>query len=299
MEPSARLETGWFADTPVDDTLTRQFVIADGEWMESCALAAGQAMLRTDDFIAVDDHSPDVLLNTGILLRPVTPDAPPTSPPTCCASSTRAGGPFSMFCPWPTELPGLTAAGFPPLLLRVPGGERPPTPPELTIEEATTRDGLNDYERVLVDGFPLESLQPWRAGVVFHPATLHVPGTRFFVGRVEGRPVSVAMSIAGCGVNHVEFVATLPDARGHGYGAAVTWEATLAEPDAAGDAHRHRHGPPGLRADGLRDPEPLDVPHGRALTGYAAWLRPTHLRGSRMIVVVRVSPVRWAMISAA
>ncbi len=230
-EPSARLETGWFADTPVDDSLTRQFVIADGEWMESCALAAGQAMLRTDDFIAVDDHSPDLLLNTGILLRPVTPERAADVAADLLRFFDAAGGPFSMFCPWPTELPGLTAAGFPPLLLRVPGGERPPTPPELTIEEATTRDGLNDYERVLVDGFPLESLQPWRAGAVFHPATLHVPGTRFFVGRVEGRPVSVAMSIAGCGVNHVEFVATLPDARGHGYGAAVTWEATLAEPD--------------------------------------------------------------------
>ena len=104
-------------------------------------------------------------------------------------------------------------AGHPPLLLRVPGGERPPTPPELTIEEATTREALGEYEQVLIDGFPLEGLQPWRAGVVFHPATLHVPGTRFFVGRVDGRPVSVATSIAGCGVNHVEFVATLPDAR--------------------------------------------------------------------------------------
>jgi hypothetical protein len=32
-------------------------------------------------------------------------------------------------------------------------------------------------------------------------------------------------------VNHVEFVATLPDARGKGYGAAVTWAATLHAPD--------------------------------------------------------------------
>ena len=38
--------------------------------------------------------------------------------------------------------------------------------------------------------------------------------------------------------------------------------------------------------------QPLDVPRGRALSRYAAWLRPTHLRGSRMILVVRVSPRR-------
>ncbi len=229
-EPSERLETGWFADTAVDDTVTRQFVIADGEWMESCALAAGQPSLRTDDLVAVDDHSPHVLLNTGILLRPVTPDRADAVAADLMRFFGGAGGPFSLFCPWPTSLPGFVAAGHPPLLLRVPGGERPPTPPELTIEEATTREVLGDYEQVLIDGFPLESLQPWRAGVVFHPATLHVPGTRLFVGRVEGRAVSVATSIAGCGVNHVEFVATLPDARGRGYGAAVTWEATLAEP---------------------------------------------------------------------
>ena len=33
-EPSERLETGWFANTAIDDTVTRQFVVADGEWME-------------------------------------------------------------------------------------------------------------------------------------------------------------------------------------------------------------------------------------------------------------------------
>ena len=229
-EPAARLETGWFADTPIDDTLTRQFVIADGEWMESCALAAGQDCLRTDDFLIVDDHSPHPLLNSGVLLRPVAADRAAVVAADLMRFFDGAGGPFSVFSPWPAELPGLTAAGYPPLLLRVPGGERPAVPPELTIEEATTPDALADYEQVTIDGFPLESLQPWRAGVMFHPATLHVPGTRFFVGRVDGRAVSVAMSIVGCGVNHVEFVATLPDARGRGYGAAVTWEATLAEP---------------------------------------------------------------------
>jgi hypothetical protein len=230
-EAGERLETGWFADTPVDDTLTRQFVIADGEWMEACARVAGQVMLRTDDFVVVDDHSPHMLANTGVLLRPVAPDRADVVAADLLRFFDGPGGPFSLFCPWPTNLPGLVVAGYPPLLLRVPGGERTPTPLELSIEEATTAEALADYEQVLVDGFPLEELQPWRPGVVFHPATLQVPGTRFFVGRVDGRPVSVAMSILGSGVNHVEFVATLPDARGRGYGAAVTWEATLAEPD--------------------------------------------------------------------
>ena len=140
-----------------------------------------------------------------------------------------AGGPFSLFCPWPTSLPGLPARA-PAVPAPRAGRRAAPHAARAHDRGSHHREGLGDYEQVLVDGFPLESLQPWRAGVVFHPATLHFPGTRFFVGRVDGRAVSVATSIVGCGVNHVEFVATLPDARGRGYGAAVTWEATLAEP---------------------------------------------------------------------
>ena len=248
-------------------------------------------MLRTDDFVAVDDHSPDLLLNTGILLRPVTPGPRRRRRRRPAAVLRRRRWPVLDVLPVAHGAPGLTAAGFPPLLLRVPDGERPPTPPELTIEEATTRGRA----RATTSGSSSTASRSNRSsrgarGVVFHPATLHVPGTRFFVGRVDGRPVSVAMSIAGCGVNHVEFVATLPDARGRGYGAAVTWEATLAEPELPAMLIATDMGRPVYERMGYVTLEPLDLPHGRALTGYAAWLRPTHLRGSRMIVVVRVSP---------
>ena len=289
-EPTARLETGWFPDTPIDDTLTRQFAIADAEWMESCALAAGQASLRTDDLVAVDDHSPHLLLNTGVLLRPVTPDRADVVAADLMRFFDGAGGPFSLFCPWPTSLPGFVAAGHPPFLLRMPGGERPAPPPELTIEEATTREALGDYEQVLVDGFPLESLQPWRPGVVFHPATLHVPGTRFFVGRVDGRGER----------GHVDRGMRSEPRRVRRHPARRT-RARLRRgrhvgghlgraPD-AGAPHRHRHGPSGLRADGLRRAQPLDVPRGRALT-YAAWPGRTQRRGSRRSLVVRLSPRR-------
>lgn len=231
LPQTERLETGWLADTPVGDTLTRRFIVADAEWMEAVAKASGTPVLHTDDVVAVDEHSAHMLFNTGVLLRPVTADQAPAVAAEIVGFFTGSGGAFTLFCPWPTELPGLAPAGHPPLMLRLPGGERPAPPPELEITVAGDRAGLEDYERVLVDGFPLEQLQPVRPGVALHPANLHVPGTRFVVGRVDGRPVSVATSIVGCGVNHVEFVATLPEARGRGYGAAVTWEATLAAPE--------------------------------------------------------------------
>jgi hypothetical protein len=227
-----RLETGWYPDTPAGDTVIRRYVLATGEWMEAVARASGTPVLRTDDFVVVDEHSPHVLFNTGILLRPVTPERAEAVASEAAEFYRGAdGGPTSMFCPWPTELLGFTSGGHPPLMLRAAAAAAPAPPAELEIRPATTREELDEYEQVLVDGFPLEELQPWHSGVAFHPANLHVPGTAFYVGRVDGRAVSVAMSIVGCGVNHVEFVATLPDARGKGYGAAVTWAATMHAPD--------------------------------------------------------------------
>ena len=206
--------------------------MATGEWMDAVARASGTPVLRTDDFVVVDEHSAHVLFNTGILLRPVTAEhAEAVASEVAAFFGGSEGGPSSLFCPWPTELPGFTSGGHPPLMLRAAGGAAPAPPPELEIGLVTTREDLGEYEQVLVDGFPLGELQPWRPGVAFHPANLHVPDTAFYVGRVDGRAVSVAMSIVGCGVNHVEFVATLPDARGKGYGAAVTWAATLHAPD--------------------------------------------------------------------
>jgi GNAT superfamily N-acetyltransferase len=233
-DPAAteRLENGWFPDTPAGDTVIRRYVLANAEWMEAVARASGTPVLRTDDVVVVDEHSPHLLFNTGILLRPVPPEraeAVATEVSEFFAGAT--GGPCSLFCPWPTDLPGFRASGHPPLMLRVPGGAAPAPPPELELTVAATREELGAYEQVLVDGFPLDELQPWRPGVAFHPANLHVPGTAFYVGRVDGRAVTVATSIVACGVNHVEFVATLPDARGKGYGAAATWAATLHAPD--------------------------------------------------------------------
>ena len=69
-----RLETGWFPDTPADDTVIRQYVLATGEWVEAVARASGAPVLRTDDVVITDEHSAHVLFNTGILLRPVTPE---------------------------------------------------------------------------------------------------------------------------------------------------------------------------------------------------------------------------------
>jgi predicted GNAT family acetyltransferase len=43
--------------------------------------------------------------------------------------------------------------------------------------------------------------------------------------------VATAGARLGHGLNDVEWVSTRPEVRGRGYGAALTWAATLVEPD--------------------------------------------------------------------
>ncbi|MFI5047941.1 MAG: N-acetyltransferase [Acidimicrobiia bacterium] len=231
-EPSEPLETGWLDGTPVDDSLLRRFVIGFGEWIETSARAAGHAVLRTDDVVAVDEHADHKLLNCGILLRPLTAERAGELLADLTGFYTGAGAPFSLFSPWPADVPGLVIGGHPPVMLRMPGNVPAGAGDAagLDVREVTTRALLAEYERVLVEGFPLDSLATDRGGVALHPSSLHVPGMRMFVGLVDGRGVTGATSILGHGVNHVEWVATLDAARGKGYGAAITWAATLVDP---------------------------------------------------------------------
>jgi len=230
---SERLEDGHGPETPIGDTVVHSFTRGYAEWLAVTAERVGDAVLRTDELVAVDAGSAHLFFNQAVLLRPV----PQVHAVDLAASivgffGARPGGTYSVFSPWPVpELPGLTVDGHPPLMLRAPGGEAPAPPAGLTIREIVDADGVAAYERVVVDGFPLDTLQPCERGCAFSSTSHEVDGVRIFVGEVDGRAVSGAMSIASMGVNHVELVATLPDARGHGYGEAVTWAATLAAPE--------------------------------------------------------------------
>ena len=137
----------------------RGFVHGTAQWMEAVARASGGAVLRTDDIVVVDEHSPHLLFNTGVVLRPLDAAAAEKVVADVMGFFAGAGGPYSLFCAFPIALPGLGIAGHPPLMLRPAGGDAPPVPAELEITVVTTREELEDYERVLVDGFPLDELQ--------------------------------------------------------------------------------------------------------------------------------------------
>jgi GNAT superfamily N-acetyltransferase len=130
-----------------------------------------------------------------------------------------------LWSPWPSSVDlapyGLELVGHPPLMVRPAGGELPPTPPELEIVEVADDAALRAYEATFIDGYPVPELQPAGSRRMLDPRILGGP-LRLWIGSVGGEPVSVAASYRGEQAVSVFLVATLPQARGKGYGAALT-----------------------------------------------------------------------------
>ena len=125
---------------------------------------------------------------------------------------------------------GWVPVGHPPLMIRVPGAANAPAiPAELRIHEVVDRNGLEAFERTLIEGYPMPDLLPYEWGRFFDERVLG-GRTRLWTGHVDGQPVATALAHVAAGVNNVEMIATADDRRGKGYGAAVTWAATTADP---------------------------------------------------------------------
>jgi len=138
--------------------------------------------------------------------------------------------PYFLLSPWLTPdftRHGLALIGHPPLMLRFPAPRPRPDPPGVEVREVTDAASLAVAERVLVEGYPMPGAEP---GSVLDPGLLG-GSTRVWLGYVDGQPVSVAAAHQAAAMTLVEYVAARPSARGKGAGAAVTWAATLADPE--------------------------------------------------------------------
>ncbi len=201
---------------------------------EAFAGTAGRGGFRTerwDDVWAADPGAPEPLVNTVTPLRPITDETAPE----LTARLDRIfgggdGGPWTVWSAWPA--PALAALGYdligePPLMVRPPRGVPIPLPAGLQITEVRTAGELATFEQTFIDGYPAPALQPVDPGALFRSGALGGP-TRFWIGSVDGQPVTVAASCELAGVVGVYFVATLPEFRGRGYGAAITdWAARV------------------------------------------------------------------------
>lgn len=222
------LTHGWEPQTAADDTLLRALVLTTADVTGWIADRVGGRTRRWDDLAVADVASPVFFDNFAVLLAPfayVDPDDvvarlrefyPPDRP-------------WVLLSVWPTpDLTGhgLALMGHPPFMTRAPGGDGPLCPPELRVVEVTDAAALADAVAVLGAGFGL----PMTGSALADPRVLGGP-LRMWVGYEQGRAVATAAARLGHGIVDVEAVATLPDCRGRGYGEALTWAATLADPD--------------------------------------------------------------------
>jgi hypothetical protein len=231
------LPAGWEPDTPVEDSLLRRFLVNWTTSVEAMGLPLGGRSLRRDDLAAVDLGRPAGFDNSATLLAPLFPEGVDEVVAALddfygFAAGERSGTVF-LFSPWPT--PDLrphdwTLIGHLPLMLRPAGGALPPPPPGLRIEEVRNEESLRAFEVATVRGFPIYDPEAHQPGSAFSPRILTDDRLRLWVGWEEDRPVSIAATFVAAGINNVTLVATVPEARRRGYGAALTWCATLADP---------------------------------------------------------------------
>jgi hypothetical protein len=228
---------GWEPDTPASDSLLRAFLVNWTQSIEAQGLPLGARTLRRDDLAAVDVGRPAFGGNVATLLAPLFPadvDKVMAALDSFYAFSTDAAtGTVFLFSPWPT--PDLRPYGWslmehPPLMLRPAGGDMPPAPSGLRIEAVRDADGMRAFEIAIVRGFASPELEALGPGAVFSPGMLADDRYRFWIGWEGDQPVSAAATFVAAGINNVALVGTAPEARRRGYGAALTWQATLADP---------------------------------------------------------------------
>lgn len=134
---------------------------------------------------------------------------------------------------WPS--PDLRPAGWklgghPPLCYLAPSTVPEAPPADRRIERVRDPDALSGWEEVAVAGYPFRDLRGFGPGALLGPQARADPRLGCWLGRVDGEPVAVALSFTAAGLTNVLLVATLPTARGRGYGTAITWAAVEAAP---------------------------------------------------------------------
>ncbi|SCG68001.1 Acetyltransferase (GNAT) domain-containing protein [Micromonospora echinaurantiaca] len=138
----------------------------------------------------------------------------------------RSAGPVTVEDPFGGA--DLTGSGLTPRNLPV--MIRPPAPvpaPSLRVTPVDDPERLATVERVVVSGFPLSRLQPYRPGEAFPVALLDRPGVRFLLAEVDGVPAGACLTVRA-EVAGLYWMTTLPEHRSRGVGRALL-HAVLAE----------------------------------------------------------------------
>lgn len=216
------LETGWLPDTPVEDSLLRQFLANQADAQAELVRAVGGRCQRTPDVVLTDLGVPSPMLNQAVVLRPLS--GPDDGMLGTVAEFFR-GRPGSLLSAWPT--PDLTSRGWvlvghPMFVARGPWQSPPEVATGVNVRRATSAEDLALIERLAVDGYPMPELADGAPNSVFGAGLVEGPMTTW-IGSVDGEPVGAAAGFVAHGVVNLCFAATLPAARRRG-----VWQSLLA-----------------------------------------------------------------------
>lgn len=262
------LDPGYDPQTPDGDNLLLDFGRAEGalwsSWGES-----RQASVGHDDRLGatwVDAGSASVFGNPVLWTRPVDAEAAADLVRRQSAAfAERPGGPYLLYSIFPTpdlRRLGLDPVGHPPCMARMPEvGAGRPAPDDVKIQRVTDEQQLADFERVLLEAYPVPDLLPVRRGAFLSTALLEAPRWNLFVGYRDGLPVATAASYATDTVADVTLVTCHAEHRGRGFGRAVTQAAVDVAPDRPALLIASDDGQPVYRSMGFR-----------SLTRFTLWI---------------------------
>lgn len=259
------LSTGWESDLPPGDTLVRQAVLAHASWATTLARNVGRPWRTTATWAAGRVGDRGAMTNWVVLTRPLHD---PTTVLAEVAELLPIDVPYLLVSAWPTadlRVYDLALVGHPPLMVHFPtatAGTAVGPATDLDVREVRDDSELELAEQVLVEAYPLPEMQPLHPGDLYGPGLLD-SSTRVWLAWDGDTPVATATAHAHAGVVLVESVATLAQARGLGGGAAVTWAATRADPDAPALLIASDEGRPVYERLGYR-----------ALERWTVWLQP-------------------------
>jgi hypothetical protein len=223
------LESGYGPAASAGDNLCNDFVQETAASFAALADARGDRVRRIAGVVTMTDAAlPLPFWNRAVLEQPVTDSEALLNHLRDFYGSGDTL--FLLDSAWPTpdlRTYGFTLMGHPPMMVRPVGVVLPPAPPELRVERASDAHAARDLERTLVDGYPAPPMQPFTEVKLMTAGALGAPGWHHLIGYVDGRAVAVGSSYVGPQLLRVENIATLPEARGHGYGLAIT-AATMA-----------------------------------------------------------------------
>jgi GNAT superfamily N-acetyltransferase len=186
---------------------------------------AGARTREWPDLVTSDLADPNAIFNWTFIKRPIATERSAE----LLARLREFYGAMprcSVWDPWCTV--DLTAFGFEsrtvPFMVREPDGRAlPPAPPELTIRSCSSVADLEAVGRIVGQAFDPDGTAAARR---FAGIDLAGP-VRVWLGEVAGKPVACLCGHVGEYATYLDFLATLPECRGRGYGAALAWAGTL------------------------------------------------------------------------